>query len=190
MNGPLRRSAGCGRCRGSAQRGSAAPISAPAFTRMGCRPGLRSAEQLGGVRRPWNVAERIRADRLAAAGAAARGEPVLGMTTRSVFRSCLYVGSVVHRRLRPRVHHFRYRVFWLLLDLDELPQLDGQFAVVFSQSPQYFFACTIPTTATASATPLRVQVGAPTRIGRDRSCTAAQFGCSACRGRSGIASIR
>jgi DUF1365 family protein len=29
----------------------------------------------------------------------------------------------MHRRLRPRVHRFRYRVFSLLLDLDELPKL-------------------------------------------------------------------
>jgi uncharacterized protein len=38
-------------------------------------------------------------------------------------RSALYVGSVMHRRFRPRKHHFRYRAFWLLLDLDELPEL-------------------------------------------------------------------
>ncbi|VTU22256.1 hypothetical protein H4CHR_00952 [Variovorax sp. PBS-H4] len=37
--------------------------------------------------------------------------------------SALYSGSVVHRRLRPVVHRLRYRVFSLLLDLDELPQL-------------------------------------------------------------------
>ena len=30
----------------------------------------------------------------------------------------------MHRRLRPRHHRFRYRVFSLLLDLDELPLLD------------------------------------------------------------------
>jgi uncharacterized protein len=39
--------------------------------------------------------------------------------------SALYVGAVMHRRHRPRTHYFRYRVFWLLLDLDEvglLPQ--------------------------------------------------------------------
>jgi DUF1365 family protein len=30
----------------------------------------------------------------------------------------------MHRRLRPRPHRFRYRVFSLLLDLDELPELD------------------------------------------------------------------
>jgi uncharacterized protein len=37
--------------------------------------------------------------------------------------SCIYVGDVVHRRLRPRVHHLRYRVFWLLLDLDDIDSL-------------------------------------------------------------------
>jgi DUF1365 family protein len=29
----------------------------------------------------------------------------------------------MHRRLRPRPHRLRYRVFWMLLDLDEIPQL-------------------------------------------------------------------
>lgn len=38
--------------------------------------------------------------------------------------SALYVGSVVHRRLRPRSHRLRYRVFSLLLDIDELPSLE------------------------------------------------------------------
>jgi DUF1365 family protein len=38
-------------------------------------------------------------------------------------RSALYLGSVVHRRLRPRTHRLRYRVFYLLLDIDELPRL-------------------------------------------------------------------
>jgi len=34
--------------------------------------------------------------------------------------SALYIGSVMHRRLWPSAHRFRYRAFWLLLDLDEL----------------------------------------------------------------------
>ncbi|MEZ5666324.1 MAG: DUF1365 domain-containing protein [Alphaproteobacteria bacterium] len=38
--------------------------------------------------------------------------------------SALYPGRVMHRRLRPFVHGFRYRVFSLYLDLDELPGLD------------------------------------------------------------------
>jgi DUF1365 family protein len=37
--------------------------------------------------------------------------------------SSIYTGWVTHRRLRPRRHQFRYRAWWLLLDLDELPQL-------------------------------------------------------------------
>jgi uncharacterized protein len=41
------------------------------------------------------------------------------------FRSALYVGSVIHRRLRPRAHRLRYRVFWMLLDLDEIDQLSS-----------------------------------------------------------------
>lgn len=38
--------------------------------------------------------------------------------------SGLYQGVVVHRRFKPARHAFRYRVFSLLIDLDELPRLD------------------------------------------------------------------
>jgi DUF1365 family protein len=37
--------------------------------------------------------------------------------------SALYTGEVMHRRLRPRQHRLRYRIFYLLLDLDEIDQL-------------------------------------------------------------------
>jgi len=37
--------------------------------------------------------------------------------------SGLYVGQVFHRRTRPRIHALRYRVFSLLLDLDEIDDL-------------------------------------------------------------------
>jgi DUF1365 family protein len=37
--------------------------------------------------------------------------------------SSIYEGWVMHRRLTPRHHRFTYRVFSLLLDLDELPRL-------------------------------------------------------------------
>jgi uncharacterized protein len=37
--------------------------------------------------------------------------------------SALYSGSVLHRRVRPVIHTLRYRVFWLLLDLDEIDDL-------------------------------------------------------------------
>lgn len=38
-------------------------------------------------------------------------------------RSLLYFGSVFHRRRRPRPHRLRHRVFWMLLDLDEIGTL-------------------------------------------------------------------
>ena len=37
--------------------------------------------------------------------------------------SALYVGAVMHQRLRPARHRLRYRMFSLLVDLDELPAL-------------------------------------------------------------------
>lgn len=39
------------------------------------------------------------------------------------FFSAIYDGWVMHRRLTPRRHAFRYRVFALLIDLDELEKL-------------------------------------------------------------------
>jgi DUF1365 family protein len=40
------------------------------------------------------------------------------------FASALYTGTVMHARLRPKQHRLSYKVFSLLLDLDELPALD------------------------------------------------------------------
>jgi len=37
--------------------------------------------------------------------------------------SAIYIGEVSHRRLRPRKHALRYRIYTLLIDLDELPEL-------------------------------------------------------------------
>lgn len=42
----------------------------------------------------------------------------------STMHSALYAGSVLHVRLKPRVHRLAYRIFSLLLDLDELGALD------------------------------------------------------------------
>jgi len=39
------------------------------------------------------------------------------------FRSALFAGSVMHHRLRPRQHRLRYRIFYLLLDLEEIDAL-------------------------------------------------------------------
>jgi DUF1365 family protein len=44
----------------------------------------------------------------------------------SRFVSGLYPGVVHHARLKPRRHRLSYRVFMLLLDLDELPTLDRE----------------------------------------------------------------
>jgi DUF1365 family protein len=40
--------------------------------------------------------------------------------------SFIYSGWVMHRRLHPRRHQFRYRAWWLLLDLDGLQALAGR----------------------------------------------------------------
>lgn len=39
-------------------------------------------------------------------------------------RSRIFHGRTTHCRLLPRRHAFRYRMFWLAIDLDELPELD------------------------------------------------------------------
>jgi len=42
------------------------------------------------------------------------------------FQSALYAGKVMHQRLRPRRHRLSYRIFQVLLDLDEIDALaDG-----------------------------------------------------------------
>lgn len=42
------------------------------------------------------------------------------------FHSSIYIGWVTHQRLRPRRHGLRYDCYWLMLDLDELPQLSDR----------------------------------------------------------------
>ena len=53
-------------------------------------------------------------------------------------RSALYVGSVMHRRVRPRVHKFRYRAFWFLVDLDELAEISKRLRL-FSHNRRNLF---------------------------------------------------
>jgi DUF1365 family protein len=42
----------------------------------------------------------------------------------SQLASCIYEGTVVHKRLTPRRHAFAYRVFALCLDVDEIDRVD------------------------------------------------------------------
>lgn len=42
------------------------------------------------------------------------------------FASGLYVGTVMHNRVKPVRHRLSYRVFSLLVDLDELPRMDRE----------------------------------------------------------------
>ena len=40
--------------------------------------------------------------------------------------SCIYTGTVIHKRFKPREHFFKYKVFSLLLDLSELETLSNK----------------------------------------------------------------
>jgi DUF1365 family protein len=42
------------------------------------------------------------------------------------FGSSLYAGQVIHQRFAPRRHRLRYRLFQVLIDLDELPALSAR----------------------------------------------------------------
>ena len=54
--------------------------------------------------------------------------------------SGLYSGVVTHVRWKPRPHRLRYRIFMLLLDLEELPELDAAFRAVADLRPNAFFS--------------------------------------------------
>ena len=68
--------------------------------------------------------------------------------------SALYVGAVTHRRLRPKPHRLRYRVFSLLLDLDEIPGLAAQLRL-FSHRRFNLFGFDERDHADGSGAPLR-----------------------------------
>lgn len=72
-------------------------------------------------------------------------------------RSSLYVGSVMHRRLRPGVHRFRYRAFWFLLDLDELDELSRKLRWFSYNSPN-IFSFYDADHGDGTATPIRTQI--------------------------------
>ncbi|MBA2932884.1 DUF1365 family protein [Sphingomonas sp. CGMCC 1.13654] len=71
--------------------------------------------------------------------------------------SALYVGHVMHRRTRPRSHRLRYRIFSLLLDLDEIDMLAARL-MVFSRSRFNLFSFHDRDYAAGTREPLRAQV--------------------------------
>ncbi len=52
--------------------------------------------------------------------------------------SCLYDCSVMHHRLAPKEHHFRYRIFQFCLDLDELDTLSARFRLFHRNRPALY----------------------------------------------------
>lgn len=73
--------------------------------------------------------------------------------------SALYVGGVVHQRLRPRRHRLEQRAFWLLLDLAELDGLDGRLTL-FSRNRWNLFSFFDRDHGDGSGQSLRAQVEA------------------------------
>lgn len=71
--------------------------------------------------------------------------------------SCLYAGVVMHRRFKPRAHRLRYRVFWSLFNLDELPHLPERLRL-FSIDRFNLFGFYTKDHGDGSARPLRQQV--------------------------------
>lgn len=73
------------------------------------------------------------------------------------FRSSLYAGQVFHHRLRPRVHKLRHRVFWMLLDLDEMDTISRKLRL-FSHNRFNLVSFHDADHGNGSSVPLRVQV--------------------------------
>lgn len=102
--------------------------------------------------------------------------------------SAIYVGSVAHRRLAPRPHALRYRVFWLLLDLAELPAVAAKLRL-FSYNRRNLFSFCDTDHGDGSNTPLRKQIERCLASPESRY-PVARCGCSVCPARSDTASIR
>lgn len=50
-------------------------------------------------------------------------------------KSALYTGHLQHRRHLPKANHFRYRIFMMLIDLEELPTLFDRFWLWSARHP-------------------------------------------------------
>lgn len=76
--------------------------------------------------------------------------------------SALYVGTVMHQRLRPRRHRLAYRVYNLLIDIDELPTLAARLRL-FSLGRFNLFSFYPGDHGDGSGTPLHAQINARQR---------------------------
>ncbi len=76
--------------------------------------------------------------------------------------SGLYDGAVVHQRMAPKRHRLRYRLFQLLLDLDELPAL-GRRLRLFAHNRPALFSLHDRDHLSGDRRPLRPQVEAMLR---------------------------
>jgi DUF1365 family protein len=79
------------------------------------------------------------------------------MTALPSLASAIYTGSVLHRRVKPRAHSFRYSAYWLLFDIDELPALHRRLRF-FSHNRWNIFSFHDADHGTGSDTPLRAQI--------------------------------
>lgn len=73
--------------------------------------------------------------------------------------SALYLGAVVHARVRPVRHRLRYRMLNMLLDLDELPELSRRLRL-FGHNRRALFSFHDADHGDGSGAPLRGQVEA------------------------------
>jgi hypothetical protein len=76
----------------------------------------------------------------------------------------LYVGTVTHRRIKPRAHRLRYRVYWMLLDLDDVERLDKTLRL-FSLERFNLFSFRSSDHGNGSRQPLRPQIEAHLKDG-------------------------
>ncbi|HTK12724.1 MAG TPA: DUF1365 domain-containing protein [Xanthobacteraceae bacterium] len=78
-------------------------------------------------------------------------------SARESFASCLYTGTVMHRRFKPRAHKLRYRVYWMLLDVDDVEAVSNRLKL-FSCGRFNLFSFFASDYASGSGAPLRTQV--------------------------------
>ncbi len=124
------------------------------FHEDGLQAGLAVAEALGGAKRPWSVAGEVRSYLFCRRGQKRRSE------SRSHERRQLGAiprHRVMHQRLRPRRHRLRYRIFSLLLDLDELDGLAARLWL-FSHNRFNLFSFADRDHGNGSTEPLRAQI--------------------------------